>query len=93
MEKYGDQGVEVMGVCSSSNGSEKMEASAKEHNMAYPTVRDNGTASAEAWNVMWWPTYALIDRDGIVRALGLRTDKVELALMTLLKEQPGAKDS
>ena len=69
-----------------------MVAKAREYKMAFPTARDRGTISGEAWKIMWWPTYAIIDRDGIVRALGIRSAKVESAVKELLKEQPGPRD-
>jgi len=46
------------------------------------------SASTAAWNVQWWPTYAVIDRHGTLRALGLRPDYVEKVLEALLVEQP-----
>ncbi len=87
MDKYGDQGVEVLAICGS-RGQEKMEQKAREAGARFPVARDHSGAMAEAFRVMWWPTYAVIDREGVIRGVGLRTDKVEDAVKALLAEQP-----
>lgn len=56
--------------------------------LAYPTARASAATTA-AWKVQWWPTYAVIDRNGQVRALGIRPDYVEKVVDALLAEQPG----
>lgn len=64
-----------------------MEAVAKMTGLAYPTARTTA-ATTKAWNVQWWPTYAVIDRAGNVRAIGLEPGSVEPVLQALLAEQP-----
>jgi biopolymer transport protein ExbD/thiol-disulfide isomerase/thioredoxin len=86
-KKHADDGVFVLGICGE-RGSETMHETAAEHGMAYATGADADGINAEAWNVMWWPTYALIDRDGIIRAVGLKTEHVGDALAALVEEQP-----
>ena len=49
-------------------------------------TRTEGLAMAEDW-----PTYAVVDRTGTVRALGIAPDYVEKVLDLLLKEQPEKK--
>ncbi|MCA9283131.1 MAG: TlpA family protein disulfide reductase [Phycisphaeraceae bacterium] len=86
-EKYEEKGVKVFGVCCT-RGAETMASTVKSKKMEYPTAADVNNASAEAYGVQWWPFYVLIDRDGMIRATGLRSDKTEDALNELLKEQP-----
>lgn len=85
-EKYkGD--VVVIGVCSSS-GQERMEPLAKQRLIKYPIARDPDSRSAQAFLVGWWPTYAVIDRRGTLRALGVAGNHVEDVVKKLLEEQP-----
>ena len=85
--KYADRGVLVIGACGSGRGEERMEDMARATGLAYPTAHASATTTA-AWKVQWWPTYAVIDRNGLVRALGLRPDYVEKVVDALLEEQP-----
>ena len=90
LDKYSDQGVEVIGVCGSDNGQEKMLDVARSKGIRYPIARDTTLRSAEAWRVMWWPTYGVIDRKGVLRALGLKPQHVEQVVQQLLTEQPAS---
>ena len=87
-ERYRDHGVEVIGICGSANGQEKMGQVARQHKIKYPVARDTSLKSAKAWRVMWWPTYGVIDRKGVLRALGLKPNYVEHVVRQLLEEQP-----
>ncbi len=90
MSKYKDRGVVVLGVCgTSAPGGTPMEQSAKKTGMKFPTAEDQANATASAWGVKWWPFYVIVDREGVVRAAGLRSDRVDIALDEMLKEQPG----
>lgn len=84
--KYKDKGVVFVGVCGSTRGQEKFEDTAKAHNIQYATARDENNTSAPAFRVMWWPTYAFIDRKGIVRIIGVKTSHVEDVIEKLLAE-------
>jgi hypothetical protein len=42
--------------------------------------------SQEAWAVHYYPTYAIIDRKGIVRVIGLQPPYVETVVKKLLAE-------
>lgn len=86
-EKYKDQDVEVVAICCT-NGAETMEAVVKEKGIKYSTAKDVEGKSAKTWNVGFWPTFVIIDRNAIVRGVGFRTDKVEDALKKILEEQP-----
>ena len=86
-KEYADKGVVVVGACGSGRGEEKMAAVAKKHGIEYPTARVSAE-STEAWKVQWWPTYAVVDRKGDLRAIGVKPDYIEKIVDALLKEQP-----
>ncbi len=90
-ETYADKGVILIGVCGSSSGQDKMEATATKHKMQYPIAKDATQKSAENWAVMWWPTYGVIDREGNLRALGLKPDGVDKVIDKLLEAEAEAK--
>ena len=83
---YADKGVLVIGACGG-GGEEKMPETAKKHGIEYPTAKVSAN-STKAWGVRWWPTYAVVDRKGTVRAIGIKPDYVEKVVDALLKEQP-----
>jgi len=86
LKKYKDQGLVVLGVCTSKNGQESFVANAKEHDIQYPAARDPELKSQAAWAVHYYPTYVVIDRKGIVRAVGLQPSHVEEVVKKLLAE-------
>jgi thiol-disulfide isomerase/thioredoxin len=88
--KYKDKGLILVGVCGSKNGQERMDAVADEHKIAYPVAKDPTLESAEAWRVMWWPTYGVVDRAGNLRALGLKPNHVDAVVEKLLAEPAAA---
>jgi len=92
-EKYADQGVVVLGICGSKNGQDKFDDVLEQQNVVYPSARDASLENAENWKVMWWPTYAVVDRHGVVRALGLQTARVEDVVKKLLEEQLASGDA
>lgn len=89
MVKYKEKGVVVIGICGAArSGGKSMESVVQKSGIRYPTAQDKSNATANAWGVQWWPYYVIVDREGVVRAAGLRTSSVESALDELLKEQP-----
>lgn len=86
LEKYKDKGLVIVGVCTSKRGQEKMADVVNDKGIKYPTARDPQLASEEAWKVHYYPTYAVIDRKGIVRAIGLQPPYVERVVQKLLAE-------
>jgi thiol-disulfide isomerase/thioredoxin len=85
-KKYKAKGLVIVGVCTNKRGQEKMEQTAKDKGMEYPTARDPNLKSQNAWAVHYYPTYAVVDRKGIVRAVGLQPENVEKVVEKLLKE-------
>src|SRR5436190_7204589 len=86
LKKYQDKGLVIVGVCTSSHGQESFAANAKEHKIEYPAASDPSLNSEKAWAVHYYPTYAVIDRKGIVRAIGLQPEHVEAVVTKLLAE-------
>lgn len=87
-EKYKDQGVQFIGVCTA-NGQERFAEVAKMGKLVYPNGRDEKLTLSEAWRVQWYPTYAVVDRKGNVRAIGLGPKYLEEVIQKLVAE-PGA---
>ncbi|MEE9212845.1 MAG: TlpA disulfide reductase family protein [Phycisphaeraceae bacterium] len=85
-EKYGEEGLVLIGVCGSNSGQEKMAQVATDHDIQYPIARDETLESAQVWRVMWWPTYGVVDRYGKLRALGLKPNHVDAVVEKLLAE-------
>jgi peroxiredoxin len=88
LKKYKDKGLVIVGVCTSKKGQEKMEQTAKDKGIEYPTARDPELKSEKAWEVHYYPTYAVVDRKGIVRSIGLQPGNVEKVVKKLLDEAP-----
>ena len=86
VKKYKDKGVVLVGVCTSSRGQAKMEQTVKDKGIEYPTARDPQLKSEKAWEVHYYPTYAVVDRKGIVRAVGLQPSHVEAVVKKLVEE-------
>lgn len=86
LKKYKDRGLIIVGICTSSRGQEKMAAVARDKGIQYPTARDAMRKSEKAWQVHYYPTYAVVDRKGIVRVVGLQPQNVESVVKKLLAE-------
>jgi len=93
LKKYKDKGLLIVGVCTHSRGQEKMPQTVKEKGIEYPTARDAQLKSQKAWAVHYYPTYAVIDRKGIVRVVGLQPHNLEKVITKLLDEAPGQGSS
>ena len=90
-KKYADKGVLILGVCGG-GGEEKMGDVVKQHKVEYPVAKVS-PASTKAWKVKWWPTYAVIDREGNIRAIGIQPNTVDKVVDALLEEQPPKAES
>ena len=86
LKKYKADGLVIVGVCTSSRGQEKMGQTVKDKGIQYPTALDAKLKSEAAWKVGYYPTYAVVDRKGIVRAVGLQPENVEKVVKKLLAE-------
>jgi thiol-disulfide isomerase/thioredoxin len=86
LKKYQSKGLVLIGICTNKRGQEIFAANAKEHDIEYPAARDAELKSQAAWAVHYYPTYAVIDRKGVVRAIGLQPQHVEAVVQKLLAE-------
>ncbi len=59
---------------------------AENHGVQYPVARDAARESEAAWAVKGWPTYAVIDRKGKLRALGAKGEHVQHVVKALIRE-------
>lgn len=89
LKKYKEKGLVIVGVCTSNRGQEKMAQTVKDKDIQYPTARDAQLKSQKAWEVHYYPTYAVVDRKGILRSVGLQPNHVEAVVTKLLAETPG----
>jgi len=90
-KKYKDNGVLVIGVCASGDAT-LMPKIVKDNGAEYPNAFIEGEQVTKDWPIKWYPTYAVIDRAGIVRAIGLKPDSVESVIESLLAdEDPSGK--
>jgi thiol-disulfide isomerase/thioredoxin len=86
-ERYADKQVRVIGICNT-NKSESMMETAEKHNGRFAMAADQEDKTKNAYGVQWWPYYVIVDREGVVRAAGVRSDKVSTVVDRLLELQP-----
>lgn len=86
VKKYRNKGLVLIGICTSSRGQEKFLTNAREKGIQYLAARDPEEKTAKAWGVLYYPTYAVVDRKGIVRVVGLHPGKLEEVVTKLLAE-------
>lgn len=85
-EKYAKDGVKLIGVCTSGDA-DKMPTIVADKGAKYPNAFAADDQVEKDWPVQWYPTYAVVDREGIVRAIGLKPDNVEDVIETLLADE------
>jgi thiol-disulfide isomerase/thioredoxin len=90
VSKHKDDGLVFVGVHDANSGFDRAAQVVKEKKINYPVAKDKGGASTKAYNLQFWPTYVVIDREGIVRAAGLMPNNVAKVVEMLLKEGGGA---
>jgi thiol-disulfide isomerase/thioredoxin len=88
-EKYANDGVKFIGVCTNGDAAQ-MPKIVKDNKALYPNAFAQGEQVEKDWPVQWYPTYAVVDREGVVRAIGLKPDNVEDVIETLLAEEAEA---
>jgi len=87
--KHKADGLVFIGAHDSNSGFEKAAQVVKDKKINYAVAKDKGGASTKAYNLQFWPTYVVIDREGIVRAAGLIPSNVAKVVEQLLKEGGG----
>jgi len=83
-------GLVFLGV-STSRGWDQVPQTIKQKRINYPIAEDVEGRSAKAWNVSFFPTYAVIDRKGTLRAIGLLSTSVGRVVEKLLAEPADAQ--
>lgn len=86
-EKYAEKQVRVIGICNT-NKSDVMMETAEKHDGRFAMAADVDDKTKEAYGVQWWPYYVIVDREGIVRAAGVKSDKITEVVDRLLVLQP-----
>ena len=84
--KSGAGDLVFVGVHDSNAGFERAAQVAKEKKINYPVAKDKAGASTKAYALQFWPTYVVIDREGVVRAAGLTPNNVAKVVEMLLGE-------
>ena len=85
--EYRDRGLLVLGIHDSRRGFDQMAKVAKDNKINYPLFVDDKEQSARDWNVRFWPTIAVLDRTGAIRAVGLQPSHVRKVVERLLEER------
>lgn len=91
--QYAGRGVLLIGVAAHTDPVATIARIAKDQDVRYPIARDASGATAQAWGISFYPTYAVIDRRGLVRAVGLQPEYVASAIEKLLAEDAAASSS
>ncbi len=93
VKKHGKEGVVVVGIHDGSPAGrthwEAAKGSVRERSVTFPIALDSpdlaGNTNAK-YHIGWFPTYVVIDREGIVRGAGIRPEYVETLVEKLLKK-------
>jgi thiol-disulfide isomerase/thioredoxin len=86
VRQHGKDGLVFIGVHDHARGVGTLDQVINSRGINYPVAVDDGGKSARAFRLSFWPTYAVIDRAGIVRAVGLQPQHVSTVVMKLLDE-------
>lgn len=86
-------GLVVIGVHDSKRGKEKMTDVATAAGVSYPLCVDVDSKSEKAWKVSFWPTIAVIDRQGRLRAIGVQPAHTRAIVTQLLAEPAPAAEA
>ena len=90
MRDHAADGLVILGIHDAARGAENISAAVDANKINYPLAVDDGGESAKAWSVGFWPTYAVVDRRGTVRAVGLQPKHVAAVVQKLLAEDHAA---
>ncbi len=93
IDEYKEKGVALIGIHDAKSGWDNVDKVISEKGINYPVALDSSKESqgetTKAYALKFWPTYIIIDRDGIVRAAGIKPNKIEEAVDQLLGGKPG----
>jgi len=86
LETHADDGFVFIAIHDHARGLERLDGVIEQQKLTYPIGVDDAGKSARSWNLAFWPTYGVIDREGRVRAVGLRPDRVPEVVKKLVAE-------
>jgi hypothetical protein len=93
-EAYGERGLVVIGNHFPEFAYEKLLENLRDAvtrvNISYPVIQDNEGVNWESYNIHYWPTLILIDKEGQIRFQHIgegRYEEIESAIETLLNEE------
>jgi thiol-disulfide isomerase/thioredoxin len=94
-EKYSRQGVVFLGVCDATGDWERMRKIAEAREIKFSIALDAPGESEDAkrgvtshaFGVRYGPVTAVVDRAGVVRAVGLKEEHLEAVINSLLSER------
>lgn len=86
VKEHAKDGLVIIGVHDHTRGIQTLDQTITSKGINYPVAVDDLGKSQRAYRLAFWPTYAVIDRAGIVRAIGLQPQHVKTVVEKLLKE-------
>lgn len=89
MDAYAEEGVLFVAICASGDPGQ-MPGILEDNDARYPSAFTDGDQVNTDWPIAFFPTYAVVDATGTVRAIGLKPDAVEQVVDALLEEQADA---
>lgn len=84
--QYKNEDVLVVGICASGDPGQ-MPTILEDSGGEYPSAFTDGDQVGNDWPIAFFPTYAVVDATGTVRAIGLKPDAIEQVVDALLEEQ------
>ncbi len=95
IDKYKEKGVALIGIHDAKAGWETVDQVISDKGINYPVALDSSKEgqgeTTKDYALKFWPTYVIIDRDGIVRAAGIKPNKIEEAVNQLLVGKLGER--
>lgn len=92
VEKYKNKGVVLIGLHDAKSGWDTVDQVISEKGINYPVAldatKDGQGETTKAYALKFWPTYFVIDREGIVRAAGIKPNKIEEVVVQLMSGMP-----
>ena len=83
---YSDRGLVIIGV-HTAQSSEKISEFISRDNIKYPIAVDEHGLNAKSFNVFFYPTVVLIDRNGIIKTVNPSEMELRDLLRLLLEEK------
>jgi thiol-disulfide isomerase/thioredoxin len=89
VEKLAGKPFLFLGIHDANNGWDKAASVVRDNKINYSVAKDTGS-TVTAYALQFWPTYVVVDHEGIVRAAGLLPDRVDDVVEALLAKVPAS---